>query len=223
MPSPSDRLGLLVPARTDQFVTGDIATNLEVLDDHPGYYVCTSTTRPTWGAAQAGMLISETDTRLLWRWTGTGWERSGPKGLMTQVIQNANLSTTSTTFAIPAASAGAGGIMATPVVTWPDGHRTAMVVISFNYAYNNVSGLLDIGLSRGIVNNTVIQHWQWAGDNDGTGGTGAKGAGTTLILFDPNLGPGTYQWALQLRAVTSGTAIMSAVGAGGIRLAVIEV
>lgn len=223
MPTPSSRLGLLVPARADQFVTADLETNLDKLDDYPGIYVCTSTSRPAWGAAQVGMLISETDTGLTWRWMGTatGWVRTGPKGLMSRNTSGTNLSTTSTSFV---------NLLATSLVTWPAGARTAQITVTFNYGFNNTTGLLTIGVARGIVNNSgLIQAWQWAGDNDGSSGTGTKGAGTSLTCYDANLGPGTYQWSLQLRACgaygqnAGGSAVLAATGAGSITITVTEI
>lgn len=77
MPTPTGHLALLKPSTADPFVTADLASNLQKIDDHPGIRVVTSTTRPAWAAAQAGMFISETDTGNMMRWTGTDWVPAG--------------------------------------------------------------------------------------------------------------------------------------------------
>lgn len=71
--TPSPRMGLTRPAGSDPFLRQTFVDNMDILDNYPGVRPCTSTTRPTWGAAQAGMLIQETDTGRLVRWTGTAW------------------------------------------------------------------------------------------------------------------------------------------------------
>ena len=70
----TDRLALRKPAGSDPFLRADFNYNQDRIDDYPGYFPCTSGTRPTWGAAQAGLLIFETDTGKILRWTGTVWE-----------------------------------------------------------------------------------------------------------------------------------------------------
>lgn len=71
--TPSPRLGLTRMAGSDPFLRQTLVDNYDVLDAYPGYYPCTSTSRPSWGAAQAGMMIVETDTGRLLRWSGTAW------------------------------------------------------------------------------------------------------------------------------------------------------
>lgn len=75
MPLPaSPHLGMTRFAGSDPFLRSDIVADLDIIDQYPGTFICTSTTRPSWSAAQAGMSIQETDTgRELW-WTGTGWQ-----------------------------------------------------------------------------------------------------------------------------------------------------
>lgn len=69
----SQRMGLKIPDGSDPFVRTDFVQNLNTLDKYTGDWICTSTTRPTWGAGQAGMKILETDTRRTMMWTGTTW------------------------------------------------------------------------------------------------------------------------------------------------------
>lgn len=73
MSTNSQHLGLKIPDGSDPFLRTDFVQNYNTLDKFPGVWICTSTTRPSWGAAQAGMCIMETDTRRQMLWTGTTW------------------------------------------------------------------------------------------------------------------------------------------------------
>lgn len=69
----SQHLGLILNADSDPFQRTDIVGNFSTLDQYPGIFICTSTTRPTWTANNAGQNIFETDTRRIINWNGTGW------------------------------------------------------------------------------------------------------------------------------------------------------
>jgi hypothetical protein len=73
MSTTSQRLGLKINDGSDPFLRTDFVQNYGTLDQYPGNWICTSTTRPNWGAGQAGMQITETDTRRNMLWTGTTW------------------------------------------------------------------------------------------------------------------------------------------------------
>lgn len=68
------RLKLIRNDGLDPFKRQDFIDNWNKIDAAPGVTVCTSTSRPTWGAAQAGMQIQETDTKRQLLWTGTSWQ-----------------------------------------------------------------------------------------------------------------------------------------------------
>jgi hypothetical protein len=80
MSTTSQHLGLKINDGSDPFLRADFTQNYNTLDQYPGVWICTSTTRPTWGAGQTGMLIQETDTRRTMLWTGTTWREllTGP-------------------------------------------------------------------------------------------------------------------------------------------------
>jgi hypothetical protein len=78
------RLRLNIPTVNTIFSLDDLSDNWEALDDHPGVYLCTSTTRPDWGADNAGQLIFEGDTGLHWVFDGTVFARVFPLGLLGQ-------------------------------------------------------------------------------------------------------------------------------------------
>jgi hypothetical protein len=71
MSTTSQRMGLKINDGSDPFLRTDFTQNWNTLDQYPGDWICTSTTRPAWGTAQAGMKILETDTRRTMLWTGT--------------------------------------------------------------------------------------------------------------------------------------------------------
>lgn len=74
MSTTSQHLGLKIPDGSDPFLRTDFVQNYTTLDSYPGTWICTSTTRPTWGTSQTGMLILETDTRRTMLWSGTAWK-----------------------------------------------------------------------------------------------------------------------------------------------------
>lgn len=73
MSSFTGRLGLKRNDGSDPFLRQDFVDNWNRLDAAPGTHICTSTTRPTWTAAQQGRLILETDTGSLYQWNGSTW------------------------------------------------------------------------------------------------------------------------------------------------------
>jgi hypothetical protein len=73
MSGTTPRLGLKTWDQSDPFLRQDFNDNNGRLDGYPGAYICTSGSRPAWGAAQSGMRIFETDTRRELVWTGTAW------------------------------------------------------------------------------------------------------------------------------------------------------
>lgn len=77
MPTPSPKLGLALPSQPDDFSTADVRANWEKIDAAPGTFICTSTTRPTWGVNQAGRHIYETNTGVTRAWTGSTWRVEG--------------------------------------------------------------------------------------------------------------------------------------------------
>lgn len=74
MSTTSQHMGLKIPDGSDPFLRTDFVNNLNIQDKYPGDWICTSTTRPAWGSAQAGMKIIETDTRRTLMWNGTSFK-----------------------------------------------------------------------------------------------------------------------------------------------------
>lgn len=72
MPKTS-KVGLTTNLENDPFLLTDFNNNWNILDSQPGIFPCTSSTRPSWGAAQAGRSIMETDTFRMLTWSGSTW------------------------------------------------------------------------------------------------------------------------------------------------------
>lgn len=70
----SPRLSLKRPDDSDPFLTQDFVDNYNKLDACPGAHICTSTSRPSWGSAQAGRLIFMTDWKCYQWWDGSAWQ-----------------------------------------------------------------------------------------------------------------------------------------------------
>jgi hypothetical protein len=65
-------LGLKLNDESDPFELSDFTSNYGILDASPGVYICTSTSRPSWGAAQNGRLIFMQDLKQLSYWEASG-------------------------------------------------------------------------------------------------------------------------------------------------------
>lgn len=99
MTTQTEHLGLKRHTTADVYRIQDYADNWAKLDASPGVFVCDSTTRPTnWTVAQTGMLISERDSGLVWRWTGTKFVRVASKGFLGQAERWSDLQATGTSF-----------------------------------------------------------------------------------------------------------------------------
>jgi hypothetical protein len=70
----STLLGLKLNTGSDPFLLSDFIANWGILDQSPGVFVCTSLTKPAWGAAQAGRKIFMTDLKQTQFWTGTAFQ-----------------------------------------------------------------------------------------------------------------------------------------------------
>lgn len=71
MVSTSARLGLRVPDTTDPFLTSDFQTNWAKVDNYPGVFTTTSSSRP--GSPWIGQHVYETDTGQTIVWDGVHW------------------------------------------------------------------------------------------------------------------------------------------------------
>jgi hypothetical protein len=204
-------------------VTADIASNWQKIDDNPGYKICTAGTRPAWGAAQTGMLISETDTGLVWRWDGTNFKRVGPAGVLRRsdgtpavATRTTDFSTASTTFVV---------CLSLTNVVVPDGLRVLMIVVSFGKG-ENTSGAAVGGIFRSATASTGPQvgNFGIVGDSSSPS-AGAQGPGASYAGWEPTgVSPGTYNYSFQLRssATYGGTSYVRADATNVCRIVAIE-
>lgn len=207
MPTLTTHLGLVKPSTSDPFVTADIADNWQTLDDSPGIFVCTSTTRPTWGTSQKGRCIIENDTNLIWRWTGTQWARTTPAGLLPLDSGNPAIaemtgtaSTNSTTPVIVNADDGTSGACVLHNVVVPDGYRPIRVEVIWSRADNDANNCTGaIFQSRNANSGPLLGTWSL------NGAAGWGGGGTYVALLKDGLAPSTYDFSFQFYATGGGT------------------
>jgi hypothetical protein len=195
LPTPSARLGLLKPSEADPFVTDDIAANWQKLDDYPGVYVCTSSSRPAWTTPQAGMLISETDTGLLWRWSGSAWVRTAPSG---RLRTNSGALATAARTTLFSTSSSAVYVVALTLanVVVPDGGRPIRIEATWTSAVN----------ANGFFFGAIVRSAAVGGPNVANPRRIIDGDGGTHVAEDVGLVPGIFTYSYQVRAANGGTA-----------------
>lgn len=218
MPTPSTKLGINIFSTADQFSTAQYNANWQTLDGSPGFYICTSTTRPVWGANQSGMRITETDTLLTWLWNGTAWIRTWGIGNLGRSSRTTPVGTTST-WTPPGT-----GTLATALtlsVHPPNGNRLLQIVAELP-EIGNPSGLTYIVVQRDATILTSFPVWttqQMGSGNSGNAGT----SGTAYITFDtPNEATAVYTLAFAAATVSGGTTTLVAAPTRPISLTVIE-
>jgi hypothetical protein len=205
----STRLGLKRHTTADRFHIQDYADNWDTLDAAPGLHICTSTSRPTtWGAGQTGRRIGETDTGLVWRWTGTGWTRQSGSGLLLRSARTTDFATSSTSLVVVQSAA----------VTIPDGNRPVLITVSGPGVYNTV-GLTALALFRGA---TQLQAWQSQGRLAAT--YDAQPRPLMMSVIDPAPTLGAQSYSLQASAVVGfgGTSTIQASTNAPLALSVVE-
>lgn len=195
MATQTDRLGLNAWADSDTFQIGEHTANVERLDQFPGIFICTSTTRPGWGAPQTGMWIWETDTRLVWEWTGSAFERVTRKGWLNSNSRSSSISSASTTPLV--------AVQAT--ITVPAGGRPVLVVVEGPGVASTV-GITALSIYRDA---TQVQGWTQGG-GPSTGATDQPKPIAFSTLDTP--AAGTYAYSLRFAATAGygGTSTLSA-------------
>lgn len=88
------RLGLKKPQDSDTFLVSDFDDNYDLIDSYPGVFICTSGTKPSWGASQTGQMIFCTDIRTVYEWTGSAFREPlvSPAGWVISKTLNADIS-----------------------------------------------------------------------------------------------------------------------------------
>jgi hypothetical protein len=217
MPTPSTRLALNIFSTADTFSTAQYDANWSLLDNYPGIYICTSTTRPTWGANQNGMRIHETDTGLSWVWNGSAFSRGSPSGNLGRITRTSNVGTT-TTWTPPSYSALP--VALTLTVHPPNGNRLLMIVAEVPEVQN------PYGLSYLVIqrDSTFLNSYPvWTSQETGSGNSGNAGSKGDFVTFDtPNETSAVYSLVFAAATVTGGTTTLVGVATRPIGLTVIE-
>jgi len=197
MPTPSRYLGLAVPSTVDDFNTADIAQNWEKLDKAPGTHICTSSTRPTWGASQAGRRIYETDTDLEWKWTGTAWTRSAPVGLLKRT--NGEWAIGQRTTDVSVTGTASGLVVAVADVVVPPGRRSLRLDIVYSRAYNTM-GYFYGRIHQSAVSNqgTILRQWAITGAIQKGVNPDEGGGGSMYHIIKGGLAAGVYSFSFQV-------------------------
>ena len=78
MATNTTRLGLIKPDYVDVVDIADLNSNADDIDAAVGYFICTSTTRPS--TPWTGQAIFETDTLTPYVWDGSAWQVAGGGG-----------------------------------------------------------------------------------------------------------------------------------------------
>lgn len=210
MPTSTPHLALHKFTDGDPYVTELYAENWQTLDDYPGYFPCTSSTRPAWAAAQTGMLIVETDTKLLWLWDGAAFVRFYGKGLLAAPgTRTTAFGTASTTY----------GTVVSCAVTVPAGSRRVLVAVECR-GVQNTNGITELAIFRDAT--------QITGPHRVYGGTGATAAEqpppySYSTLDNPSAGAKTYTLQARVDTTILGTSTLLASATAPTQISVIEV
>lgn len=222
MPSLTSRLGLTRPDTNDAFGPEWAYDLLSQLDQAPGIFPCTSSTRPSgWGGAQNGIHIFETDRGLLWRWNGTAFVRTSPKGLLADPTEITADFTTSSTTPVTAISAA----VTIPVTNAGSTTKRIKIEGSWYALYNGTSttlGACEVSILRdpGAV---VIKSMRWRGRPATASSPLDWGEGGTIVGWDaPSAGSATYRLCVNSISSVGGSTVLRATSTARASLAVSE-
>lgn len=209
MGTPTARIGLIKPTDSDGFSTENLAANWQLVDDYAGRFVCTSGTRPPWGAPQEGMTIYEKDTDLEWVWNGSLFNRYAPKGMLGNASRDTDITTTSTTLQVVVQATG---------VSVPRGGRSVMVQAQW-FEVENSAGRSILALYR---DTNELHAWAVGGEDTDVA---IEGLGDSVVIFDEAPPEGIYTYSLRFAAdaAVGGTTTMRATGTRKIKINVVEV
>ena len=218
----SARLGLKRPLALHGYSRTEYYDNLSILDNYPGVFPCSSDTRPTtWGTAQTGQFILESDTTLLWRWDGAAFLRAHPVGLLANPVEiNTDYPTAATTpqvaiscpVVIPATNAGSvtkririeGSCYAIE-------NGTDLTLGVAELSVTRDGAVIDVKRVRGRPSVDIGNPMDW-------------GVGQTIIAYDdPPMGDCTYAVCINSIPAIGGTTTLKASATHIARLAVSEV
>lgn len=202
MSDTSNKLGLMLPTQVDPFSTADVRSNFEKIDAAPGTHICTSSTRPSWTASQAGRKVYETDTGLEWVWDGAAFRRTHGSGLLHNntgawaVAGSGPGSSASTTYVAQLALSSVG---------IPAGGRPIQIIARVNAVDSNPPNYVHVAIAYGVTNNTGIIWEHRTGASPST----RYGSGDEFsVLYVDGLTAGYHTFSFQFRALAGSTATL---------------
>jgi hypothetical protein len=218
-------LNLTTASLSDPFVTNDYVNNWNKIDNSPGDFICTSTTRPAWGTQNIGQSIAETDTGLSWKWDGTRFNRRarGGSGLLYttsgKLAENSNrvdLTTAVPTYVVVTAVTG---------VMVPVGNRPIKITVSYASVDIQIAtgsgarpeGKASLAIFRSAVANSGTMETSWIAYGGVINLGGAVNplrspGGTFSTVINAGLPAGTYDWSLQVKNQQASTSMLSSTG-----------
>lgn len=183
-------LGLKQNQGSDPFLLADFDSNLAIIDQNPGIFICTSGARPVYGLAQAGLIIFMTDLKQLSYWTGSAWQdlRDSAPIFAGGAVVNASL------------SPGSNTVYTILNFTTPRPCALA-IILSANYLANITQSQ---GLSQNVTMDGTDVLFAGAQDVGAFSGGAAPGSvplvGETLVSLAvaPSIGAGTHAIGLRV-------------------------
>lgn len=210
MPTLTQRLRLKKHTTGDTYRIQDYTDNWNILDANPGTFLCTEATFPTsWDGADAGRLIHETDTGLLWRWNGTEAVRVFPVG---------DLGLTELTAPSPGTSSTTPQVALSLEVDVPRGGRSVLVNVNGPGVYST-NGLARLALFR---DSTQIQSWLSHGRLSGDA-TDQPRPISMAVRDTPSAGTVTYTFRYAAETGYAGTVTLQGALDQPLQLSVVEV
>jgi hypothetical protein len=183
-------LGLKLNDESDPFQLSDFIQNWQTLDASPGIYICTSTSRPSWGTSQAGRLIFMTDLKQVSYWSGTTWNDLRDAAPMFAGGFYLNVS----------CNPGSTGTFNLLTLTTPRPSSLAIWAgTTYTYAANgwqNASQAITFDGTASLMG-SFQEQVRFAGDPYSTGGTGATNA--TSMTMIPTCTAGQHQIGLRVQ------------------------
>jgi hypothetical protein len=201
----STYLGLKLNGASDPFLLSDFLGNWTILDGSPGTYVCTSTSRPAWTAAQAGRLIFMTDYKCLSYWDGAQWQdcRDASPAFAAGVYLNANI------------AKGTTGIYTVINLTTP---RTCSLAIALTVTYLCTATANQDVMQRVLLDGAGSTGNQLGGYREqlrftaSAGVSGNAGMCATSLQVYSGITPGTHTIGVGVDVGTVSTTAVNVVG-----------
>lgn len=196
-------MGLKLNDQSDPFALADFNANWSLLDASPGTFICTSTSRPNWGAAQTGRMIFMRDLKQHSFWDGTNWNDlrnavpvfSGGTYLNTTINPGASPTFNVLTFTTPRPSALA--IIATGTYTYPNNKsQDAQQAINFDGVKQMMGG--------------YQEQIRFAGDSGDNGAN--SGANATSMAVIPSVATGQHKIGIQVAVQNAHKTAVTVVG-----------